>query len=167
VTNLLLLVLFPTIIVYSGVSDLLRMTISNRVTLGLAAAFFLMAALTGMPLPVVGYHLAAGGVMLVVTFACFAFGWMGGGDAKIVAATALWFGFDSLFPYMLTASLFGGVLTLALLKARTMPLPAIAARQPWIARLHHPKTGIPYGIALAAAALVIYPHTAWMGMVAA
>jgi prepilin peptidase CpaA len=166
VTNLLLLLVFPAIIVYSGVSDLLRMTISNRVTLGLAGAFFVMAALTGMPLATMGSHLAAGGLVLLITFACFAFGWIGGGDAKIAAATALWFGFDQLFSYVLIASVFGGVLTLVILQARTMALPAIAARQPWIVRLHHPKTGIPYGIALAAAALVIYPHTSWMSAAA-
>jgi hypothetical protein len=28
----------------------------------------------------------------------------------------------------------------------------------WLSRLHHPKTGVPYGIALAAAALAVYPH---------
>jgi prepilin peptidase CpaA len=162
VTDLLLLLLFPTIIVYSGVSDLLRMTISNRVTLALAGAFFLMAALTGMPLATMVWHLAAAGLVLLVTFACFAFGWIGGGDAKLAAATALWFGVDHLFPYLLTASIFGGALTLAIVQARAWPLPAVAARHSWIVRLHHPKSGIPYGIALAAAALVIYPHTAWM-----
>ena len=40
-------------------------------------------------------------------------GWIGGGDAKIAAATALWFGFDQLFPYLAVASLLGGLLTLA------------------------------------------------------
>jgi prepilin peptidase CpaA len=38
-------------------------------------------------------------------------------------------------------------------------MPAILARQGWFARLHDAKAGIPYGVALAAAALVILPHT--------
>jgi prepilin peptidase CpaA len=161
-TELLLLILFPTIVIYSGVSDLLRMTISNRVTLGLALAFFVMALVVGMPMAEIGWHLAAGLVVLVVTFACFAFGWIGGGDAKIAAATALWFGFEQLFPYLMVASVLGGVLTLGLLKMRTLPLPQVAARQPWLLKLHQPETGIPYGIALAAAALIVYPSTTWM-----
>ena len=34
--------------------------------------------------------------------------------------------------------------------------------QPWIQRLHAKGGGVPYGIALAAAALAIYPKTGWM-----
>jgi prepilin peptidase CpaA len=162
VTNLLLLFLFPTIVVYSAVSDLLRMTISNRVTGALALGFFVMALVTQMPLPVIGSHVGAGALVLAVTFCCFALGWMGGGDAKIAAATALWLGFEHLFSYVAVASVFGGILTIALLKARTLPLPDFAARQPWILRLHSPETGIPYGIALAAAALMVYPETGWL-----
>jgi prepilin peptidase CpaA len=58
--------------------------------------------------------------------------------------------------------LFGGALTLAILQFRKLPLPSVLARQPWILRLHETGGGVPYGIALAAAALVIYPKTGWM-----
>lgn len=161
-TNLLVLLVFPAIVVYSAVSDLLRMTISNRLTLSLAAAFVPMAWLTGMPLSVVGWHVLAAALVLAVTFICFALGWIGGGDAKVAAATALWLGFDQLLPYLLLGSVFGGLLTLGLLGARKLPLPRIAARQPWILRLHDQATGIPYGIALAAGALLVYPDSLWM-----
>jgi prepilin peptidase CpaA len=107
-------------------------------------------------------HVAAAAIVLVVAFICFAQGWIGGGDAKLAAATALWFGFDHLFEYLVYASLFGGVLTLVLIQFRTLPLPAPLARQPWIMRLHEEGGGIPYGIALAAAALAVYPKTGWM-----
>ena len=83
----------------------------------------------------------------------FARGWIGGGDAKLAAATALWLGFDQLLNYLIFASLFGGVLTLAILRFRLMPLPALLANQEWAKRLHRMDTGIPYGIALALAAL--------------
>ena len=56
-------------------------------------------------------------------------GWIGGGDAKLAAATALWFGFDFLLDYLVYASLFGGVLTLVLIQFRRLPLPG-AARPP-------------------------------------
>ena len=163
--DLLLLLVFPTIIIYSAVSDLLRMTISNRVSLGLAAAFVAMALITGMSAAEAAWHLAAAFSVLSVAFACFAFGWIGGGDAKIAAATALWFGFDQLFAYLIVGSFFGGILTLGILKMRSLPLPRFAARQPWIVRLHDTKTGIPYGIALAIGALAIYPQTSWMQIV--
>src|SRR5713226_4973662 len=70
--------------------------------------------------------------------------------------------FEHLLPYLLLASVFGGLLTLALLQFRTAPLPPWLARQDWVERLHRRDGGVPYGIALAAAALAIYPHTAWM-----
>ena len=92
----------------------------------------------------------------------FSQGWIGGGDAKLAAATALWFGFDYLLDYLIYASLFGGALTLAIIQFRKIPLPAMLARQGWILRLHETDAGIPYGIALAAAALAVYPKTGWM-----
>ena len=53
----------------------------------------------------------------------FSQGWIGGGDAKLAAATALWFGFAHLLDYLIYASLFGGVLTLVLIQFRKLPLP--------------------------------------------
>ncbi len=95
----------------------------------------------------------------------FTRGWIGGGDAKLAAATALWFGFDHLLPYLLYASLFGGVLTLVLIQFRMAPLPELMARQDWMQRLHRKDGGVPYGIALAAAALTVYPQTGWMALI--
>jgi prepilin peptidase CpaA len=34
--------------------------------------------------------------------------------------------------------------------------------QGWLVRLHNPKEGVPYGIALAAAGLLVYPQTPFM-----
>jgi prepilin peptidase CpaA len=118
--------------------------------------------ITGMTLHAFFLHLAAAAVVLVIAFIFFAQGWIGGGDAKLVAATALWFGFDYLLDYLIYASLFGGALTLTLLQFRKLPLPAVLARQDWIVRLHETGAGVPYGIALAAAALAVYPKTGWM-----
>jgi prepilin peptidase CpaA len=108
------------------------------------------------------YHVAAAFAVLVVTFTFFARGWIGGGDAKLAAATALWLGFEHLMAYGLYASIFGGVLTIAMIRFRLMPLPAALADQEWVKRLHRLDGGVPYGIALAAAAMLIYPDTSWM-----
>jgi prepilin peptidase CpaA len=138
------------------------MTISNRLSLALAGGFFLLTLIIGMSLSAIGMHVAAAAVVLVVAFGLFSQGWIGGGDAKLAAATALWFGFDHLLDYMIYASLFGGALTLVIIQFRKLPLPAILARQRWILRLHETGAGVPYGIALAAAALAVYPKTGWM-----
>ena len=132
------------------------------ISVALVAGFAILAALQGMPLADVGSHLAAGCLVLAVTFVFLARGWIGGGDAKFASTTALWFGWAHLFDYLLVTSLLGGVLTLVLLEFRRHCLPSALARQDWVVRLHEPAGGVPYGIALAAAALIIYPSTAWM-----
>ena len=156
------LLLFPAMMAFAASSDLLTMTISNRVTLALLAGFFVLAFVTGMKQYELLSHIGAGFAVLVVTFVFFARGWIGGGDAKLAAVTALWFGFDQLLEYALYASLLGGVLTFAIIRFRLLPLPQVLARHAWLSRLHQLDSGVPYGIALAAAALLIYPETQWM-----
>jgi prepilin peptidase CpaA len=161
-TDTIRLLLFPALMAFAASSDLLTMTISNRLSLALTGGFFVLTLVTGMSLTAIGMHMAAGALVLVIAFGFFSQGWIGGGDAKLVAATALWFGFDYLLDYLIYASLFGGALTLILIQFRRLPLPAVLARQQWIMRLHEHGGGVPYGIALAAAALAVYPKTGWM-----
>ncbi len=155
--NLFLCIVFPFLMAYAAASDLLTMRISNRVTGCVVAGFALYVPASGMGFEELGWRVAAGGLTLSVSFAMFARGWVGGGDAKLAAGTALWLGFGSLIDYVVVASILGGLLTLAILYARTLPLPAITVRLPFAVRLHDMKTGIPYGIALAAAALIVMP----------
>ena len=121
--------------------------------------YFALAVAVDLPLAAVAIDLSCGLVVLILMFALFSQGWIGGGDAKLAAATALWLGWALILDYGLVASVLGGVLTLALLVSRRTSLPAWAARLDWVARLHHPETGVPYGIALAAAGLALYPQT--------
>jgi prepilin peptidase CpaA len=161
-TDAIRLLLFPALMAFAASSDLLTMTISNRLSLALAGGFFLLVAVTGMGFVAIGMHLAAAALVLVVAFGLFSQGWIGGGDAKLAAATALWFGFGFLLDYLVYASLLGGALSLVLIQFRRLPLPGVLARQQWIMRLHDKGGGVPYGIALAAAALIVYPKTGWM-----
>ena len=156
------LLLFPALMAFAAASDLFTMTISNRVSVVLCAGFLILALASGMATTTILAHLGAGASVLVVSFACFAFGWIGGGDAKVAAAGALWFGFDHLLNYLVNASLFGGVLTLSLLQFRQWPLPYMLAGQAWLLKLHAKESGIPYGIALAIGALAVYPETEWI-----
>ena len=162
ILDLTRLLLFPGLMAYAAISDVFTMTISNRISMLLIAGFAFVAFFSGMPTQTALLHLGAGGIVLAIAFACFAFGWIGGGDAKLAAVAGLWFGFDHLLQYLLYASLFGGALTLLLLQFRQWPLPTPLIGQAWLLRLHHKDTGIPYGVALALGALVIYPETQWI-----
>jgi prepilin peptidase CpaA len=156
------LLLFPAMMAFAASSDLLTMTIPNRISLIMIGGFVLLAFSTGMSLEQLAAHAGAGLLVLAIAFGFFAFRWIGGGDAKLAAATALWLGFDHLLDYALYGSVFGGVLTLVLLQFRAIPLPAALMGREWAERLHQPGGGVPYGIALAAAALIVYPETGFM-----
>jgi len=160
------IVLFPAMMAVAASSDLLTMTISNRVSLILVGGFFALALFIGMSATDMLWHMGAGALVLLLAFGCFVMGWIGGGDAKLAAATALWFGFDHLLTYLLYASLLGGALTFLLIQFRMLPLPQFLAAHEWVERLHRKDAGVPYGIALAAAALLIYPDTPWMAAAA-
>jgi prepilin peptidase CpaA len=89
-------------------------------------------------------------------------GWIGGGDAKLLAVTALWFGADHTAAYLLVTALLGGAFTLGVLLFRMQALPAWLPDGSWIARLHAEQAGVPYGVAMALAGLVVFPATPWM-----
>jgi prepilin peptidase CpaA len=146
--------------------DLLTMTIPNRVSLALLAAFAAAAPLAGMPWPQFFSHLLAGVLMLTLGILMFERGWIGGGDAKLLAAAVLWLGFENLVQYVFLASFLGGVLASAILAYRRLAPPLWLAGQHWAMRLHDRRVGIPYGMALAAAGLWIYPSTKWFAVLA-
>jgi prepilin peptidase CpaA len=159
IAELLVLVAMPVLLLAAGIYDLASFTIPNSLSLALAALFLAFAAAAGFSPGLLGWHLAAGFAGLVLGFGLFALGWIGGGDAKLFAAIALWLGFSDLMPYAVTASLFGGLLTLALLLARQIPLPQLLAGRSWAVRLHDARSGIPYGVALAAGAFALLPYS--------
>jgi prepilin peptidase CpaA len=158
-TDATLLVVFPALMAYAAFSDLFTMTISNWISILLVLAFIGLALLVGLPPAAIGMHLACGFGVLIVTFTLFAFGWIGGGDAKLAATTAVWMGFEHLAEYGMGSALLGGALTLAILQFRRWPMPGWAQARAWVMRLHDKDNGVPYGIALAVAGMVLYPET--------
>jgi prepilin peptidase CpaA len=161
-----MIVAFPALLAYAAFSDLFTMTISNRISIALVIGFFIVAAGLHMPLEAVAWHIGCGLAVLAGTFVLFTMGWIGGGDAKLAAASALWMGFERLADYGMIASMLGGALTLLILQARRLPMPRWAIKREWIARLHKSDSGIPYGIALAIAGVLVYPDTAiWVSAV--
>lgn len=158
--TMIALLLFPACMALAASSDLLTMRISNKLVLFLVASFFVVALAINLPLQQFAMHVTCALVVLAVAFAFFALRWIGGGDAKLAAATTLWLGFGLTLPYLVYAALLGGALTLAILALRRLPLNPLLARFRWLERLHDRKTGVPYGIALAAAGLLTYSNSA-------
>ena len=157
--EILVIVALPLLLAAAAGWDLASYTIPNFLSLALLATFATFALAAGLTPGAVGWHLLAGLLGLFIGFTLFALGYIGGGDAKLVAVVVLWLGFRDLMPYALLASLFGGVLSLGIVLLRRCPLPDVLARQGWIAKLHDARSGIPYGVALAAGAFILLPST--------
>ena len=158
----LALLLFAGTMVYAGIKDVATMTISNRLVGFLLVAFAVLAPLAGVDFSTIWLSILVASAVLACTFTFFAFGWIGGGDAKLAAATVLWLGFELMSVYLIWASIIGGALTLLIIQFRMMPMPAVLSGQAWAERLHRMDSGVPYGIALSAAALLVYPDSIWM-----
>jgi prepilin peptidase CpaA len=159
--------ILPALLVMAAVWDLMSFTIPNVLPALLAVLFaafaLVMAAGHSFGWHEAGLHAAAGLLALTVGMLLFGFGWIGGGDAKLFAAAGLWIGWNGLFEYVLLASVLGGGLTLGLLALREMSLPAVLMRRDWVVNLTDKKSGVPYGIALSAAALFLLPQSAIFG----
>ncbi len=165
--HLSLLMFFPALMALSASMDLLTYTIPNRLCAVLALGYLALAASLGVPAADILLNISCAVGILAIAFVLFALGWVGGGDAKLAAATALWLGWSVVLDYGGTAAIYGGILTLAILGGRVTPLPAPLARLGWVARLHDARAGVPYGIALAAAGLTQYPSSRIWAAVAA
>ncbi len=155
--HLSILAFFPALMALSASMDLLTYTIPNRICASLVLGYLALAAPVGVPAADMLLNISCACVTMAIVFVMFNLGWVGGGDAKLAAATALWLGWSSILDYGVTAAIYGGVLTLIILSARMAPLPAALGRLAWVARLHNGRAGVPYGIALAAAGLAQYP----------
>jgi len=154
------LLFFPIAMAIAASSDLLTMRISNKLVLLLTAGFFIVAVAVNLPLQQFAMHVLCSLIVLAVSFGLFALRLIGGGDAKLAAATTLWLGFGTTLPYLGYTALLGGVLTIVILLLRGLPLNPVLARMTWLARLHNKRSGIPYGVAMAVAGIMVYSNSA-------
>ena len=151
---------FPLALLIAGAMDMLTMTIPNRICIAFAALFLIAAPAAGMPLDQMLNHLMTGAAVLGIGIFMFAMGWMGGGDAKLISAAAVWVGAAHFVEFITYVAMAGGVLAMALLAYRALPL--IFLRMPeWVSRLHQKGFGMPYGLAIAAGGLAVYPKLFW------
>jgi prepilin peptidase CpaA len=164
VLQIVILTIFPALLVIAAVSDLLTFKIPNWISLGLLGLFVVVAPFAELSWTIIASHLVLGVVLLLVGMVMFSMNLLGGGDAKLLAAVGLWTGWLALPVYLLWAAIMGGILALTLIMFRKTPLIAGMEATPWIARLHDKQAGIPYGIALAAGALIALPQTVWFAL---
>ena len=161
VIDTVLLLMFPLAMAFAAANDLFTMKIPNKISLALIAGFAVTALYIQLPLEKAGMHLAIGAAVLVAGFVMFSMRLLGGGDAKLMAAGALWMGPDHALMYIAYVTIFGGLLSGAILAYRKFVPVSDAVLPEWAVKLHVQGTGIPYGLAIAASGLVMYPSTTW------
>ncbi len=162
--ELCVLLIFPFCLIFAGITDALSFTIPNRVSLILVAGFLLLVPFSGMSLETIGTHILVGFIALMIGFVFFAQGYLGGGDVKIIAASALWLGLEQVGSFLIFTALFGGVLSLMCLYLHKTPLPKVLQGQTWLVNMQCGEAAVPYGIAIGLAGLSVYPQTHWMGL---
>ncbi len=138
--------------------DATTMTIPNWTSLLVLFGFFLLVPFVWQGWAVFGEHLASGFIMFALGFVLFALGWLGGGDAKLMAATSFWWTFPDLIIYIFYTTIAGGVISLFILFGRQF-VPAKVLTHPWLYRLIKDEKHMPYGLALAFGAFVTLPQS--------
>lgn len=155
-------VIFPFCLAFAAISDLLTMTIPNRASAILFGAFFLVGPFVGMGIGEIGMNAAAAVLVFAFCFCLFATNVMGGGDAKLLTASAVWFGLNaSLATFIAYVGVFGGLLTLFILFLRRQENVILASGIPFPQLLLTAKK-IPYGIAIALGGFAAYPSSPLM-----
>ncbi|KJF68894.1 A24 family peptidase [Rhizobium nepotum] len=149
----------PLCLAFAALNDLFSMTIPNRIPLILLSSFIVVAPFTGMDWQTFAMSMAAAAVVFLACFALFAANAMGGGDAKLLTAATIWYGFNiSLVDFLLAVAFLGGVLTIGILLLRSRSQQIMAAGIPIPDSLMVAKK-IPYGIGIAVAGLLTYGET--------
>lgn len=157
--SFVLLMTFPVAMAFAGANDLFTMRIPNKISLVLIVSFIAAAFAIGLNHETAAIHAAIGAAVLIVTYMLFSFNLLGGGDAKLMAAGALWMGLDHVFEFLLLLTFFGGILAAMIWVYRKFVPIAVGALPGWLEKLHEDGAGMPYGIAIAAAGLAVYPST--------
>ena len=159
----LLLSVLPVLVIAAGLTDLTTMTIPNWISLLLILGFVPAAIAVGLTPGQIALHFGIALAGLFLGAGLFALNMLGGGDAKLMAAASLWLGLDGSLVFILGTAVAGGLFSLGLILARAAPGLAPAGGPAWLGRLLTPKGDIPYGVAIAAGALVAFPHSALIG----
>jgi prepilin peptidase CpaA len=154
--SILALAAFAGLLIYAACSDIARMIIPNWVSVALSAAFPVAALAAGMPLGEIGMHVLFGAAVLAVGFFLFAANIFGGGDAKVLAAAAVWTGFGAFWPFIFWTVAAGGIMAIALLAARQFVKQA-ETNPPFVNHLLQKQNGIPYGVAIMCGGLMAIP----------
>ena len=155
-------------LIFAVITDVARYEIPNTLPIVITVAFLAAAIGEDADIRTIVFHLAAGMIVLIAFGVLFWKGWMGGGDVKLIAASAVWAGGNFLLQYLVVLALFGGVLALVVVLLRLVAGDAARINRPWVQRLLTRRQGVPYGVAISATGLFLLPYfplTGWQRLI--
>lgn len=145
---------FLFLVLCGAIHDILSYKIPNWISLAILLLFIPFIFASDLSLGQTGLHVGSFALVLVVGFALFAGGIIAGGDAKLIAACALWFGPQGLLTFLALTCFSGGILCVSLIVIRNAPVPLSLMQTPFYIKLTDKTAGAPYGVAIAMGALL-------------
>ncbi len=139
--------------------DVLTLTIPNWISLAIIALFPVLALAAGLGWHDLVWHVALGIIALAAGIIAFAVGIVGGGDAKLFAAVALYMGPLGIAPYVFDVAIAGGVLAMLFVVLHQPRLEEWTRRSPVLAQIVSRGMAIPYGVAIVAGGLIAFPSS--------
>ena len=161
----LLLSVFPAALLIAAANDIYEFKIPNWISIILVAVYPLAGYAIGASYHVMIEGALIGAAALTIGFILFALKVVGGGDAKLFAATAPWLGLISLGSFLFYTALAGLFLAIVMGMFRRFPILPVYAHAPWLIRLHERKKDLPYAVAIAAGALLSFSQTPYFQLV--
>ena len=142
--------LFTFLLLAAATEDAARLRISNITVLLVIVAAVIAAIVVGPALSL-WQNLAVFAALLAVGTPMFAAGKLGGGDVKLLAAVGLWFSLKGALWMLLDVVLAGGAVAILIIALRSLGWSNKIRSRVVVLR---PGSGIPYGVAIAAGALI-------------
>ncbi len=137
------------LLIWAACSDVRSLTIPNRVSLSIALLYPVYVLTVGEPVDWAGGLMVAA-ACLVFGFLLFAFRAVGGGDAKLLAAIALWAGPELILAFSFITALAGGAMVLGLwLHHRFTRTASVGTMFSVPVAEDFGKRAMPYGVAIA------------------
>lgn len=154
--TIIAIAVFGGLLIFAACFDVARLIIPNWVSIALATAFPVFALASGAAPGVVGLHVGIGFAALTIGFFLFQGNIIGGGDAKLLAATATWAGFAALPAFLFWMAISGGALAVVIAQARKW-VPYVEGAPEFVNKLLIRGSGIPYGVAIMCGGLMAIP----------
>ena len=170
VLQMILLSIFPALALFAALHDFRYYRIPNWLNLAIVGSFFPVALILGMPWEVFVWHLAGFGMVFGAMFAVYMVlpaSKFGGGDAKMIAAVAIWIDWEHLLNYGIMIALAGGVLAVIMWTWRVLQIEygVWMHGDATLRKVMSYQAKLPYGAAIAAGGIYAYTLSWWQTLI--